>query len=174
MRKNFEETISVLRSIGLVCDDQSPKLPEEIPQFDDENPCGFRAFRMGVEKMDLSGLDMRRTFFSKSEISECNFHSTDLSESNLCWNDFINADFSESILSRSDMRASIFEGANFKGANLSSADMRRSNFNNCNFEGANMSGVKLTRISASTMGLSEQQRSSIDWQADNGQEPAGG
>ena len=174
MRKNFVDTILVLREMGLVYDDQSPCMPDRLPQYDDEDPCGFSVFRMGIEKLDLSNLDMRRTFFSRSEISQCKFSSTDLSESNLCWNDFIDTDFSNANLCGADMRASIYEGVNFSQTDLSSADMRCSDFKNCNFEGAAMVGAKLTRISASLMILSEQQRSDIDWQASDGDEPAGG
>lgn len=37
------------------------------------------------------------------------FKTTDLRESNLCWNDFISVDSSDAILTNSDLRSSIFE-----------------------------------------------------------------
>ncbi|MBS1997971.1 MAG: pentapeptide repeat-containing protein [Cyanobacteria bacterium SZAS LIN-2] len=64
------------------------------------------------------------------------FKNSDLSQSRMCWNDFINCDFTEADLSGCDMRASNFENCNFTGANLTEADLRRSHITNCNFTGA--------------------------------------
>ncbi|MDO6527482.1 pentapeptide repeat-containing protein [Motilimonas sp. 1_MG-2023] len=174
MRKTFEETISALRELGLVFDDQSPRLPEALPHYDDEDPCGFSVFRMGIEDMDLSNLDMRRTFFSKSEISNCSFRRTDLEESNLYWNNFIGVNFSSANLSRSDLRASIYEKVDFSEADLSGSDLRQAEFNSCDFNGSAMAGAKLTKASGAAMPLSEKQRDEIDWQDTEGEEPGGG
>ena len=174
MRKTFDETISALKQIGLVEDDQSPRLPETMPHYDDEDPCGFSIFRMGIEDIDLSDLDMRRTFFSKSEIVKCNFKNTDLSESNLCWNDFIQVDFSGADLSNSDLRASIYDKVNFSGCDLSGSDLRQSDFDNCDFSTAIMKNAKLTQASGAAMPLSQEQKDEIDWQDTEGDEPSGG
>ncbi|MEW8254663.1 MAG: pentapeptide repeat-containing protein [Candidatus Thiodiazotropha taylori] len=174
MRKTFDETINALREAGLVYDDQTPKLPDAMPQYDDVDPCGFSVFRMGIKDMDLSNLDMRRTFFSKSEVANCNFSNTDLEESNLCWNDFIGVNFTGANLSGSDLRASIYENSDFTKCNLSGSDLRCSDFTGCNFTSANMNGAKLTKASGSVITLSSEQKEQIDWQDNEGNEPNGG
>ncbi|GAA5441841.1 hypothetical protein Misp06_00002 [Microbulbifer sp. NBRC 101763] len=174
MTKSFEETIEVLREAGVVFDDQSPRLPDSLPQFDDEDPCGFSVFRTDLEDQDLSNLDMRRTFFSKSGVSDCNFRGTNLEESNLCWNDFINLDLTGANLSKSDLRASLYDGVIFTDCNLEGSDLRQSDFVECKFDGANMKGVKLTKATAALISLSDTQKKDIDWQTTEGAEPAGG
>jgi len=174
MRKTFEETIKTLRGAGLIYDDQSPRIPEAMPKYDDEDPCGFSVFRMGVEEIDLSNLEMPRTFFNKSEITGCNFSNTNLQESNLTWNDFIETNFSSSDLSSSDLRASIYEKVDFSNSNLSNADLRRSDFNNCNFNSANLTGAKISKAAVAVLTLSPDQKKSIDWQETDGDEPSGG
>ena len=174
MRKTFDETISFLKQIGLVEEDQSPTLPLTMPHYDDDHPCGFSIFRMGIEDIELSELDMRRTFFSKSEIANCSFRNTDLGESNLCWNDFIQVDFSDANLSNSDLRASIYDRVNFSGCDLSGSDLRQSDFSECDFSSAIMKKTRLTRASGAVMPLSQKQKDEIDWQDTEGDEPGGG
>jgi uncharacterized protein YjbI with pentapeptide repeats len=174
VNKTFEETISYLRELGLVFEDQDPKLPSRMPQYDDEDPCGLSVFRMGIEAMNLSKLDMRRTFFGRSEIANCDFSSTDLSESNLCWNDFIDVNFSRANLSRSDLRASLYQNVNFSLCDLSNADLRLASFENCDFESASMKGTKITKAAGAVLNLSQQQKDVIDWQNIEGEEPMGG
>lgn len=174
MTKTFEETIDVLRSAGLVFDDEAPRLPDAMPKYDDEDPCGFSVFRMGLEDMKLNDLDMRRTFFAKSELARCSFKNTNLEESNLCWNDFIEVDFSGANLSNSDLRASIYESVNFSGSNLSGADLRRADFTNCNFTDAIMIGTMLTKPYSTELPISNEQKLQISWQDSEGDEPGGG
>lgn len=174
MKKTFDETINTLRELGLIYDDQSPRLPEVMPKFDDPDPCGFSIFRMGIEDLDLSALDMRRTFFSRSEIVGCNFTDTDLAESNMCWNDFISVNFTRANLAGADLRASIYENTNFTECNLSGSDLRLAEFNNCIFTLANMQGAKLTKTAGEALPLSIQQKKQIDWQDTEGEEPSGG
>jgi uncharacterized protein YjbI with pentapeptide repeats len=123
---------------------------------------------------DLSGLTLPRTFFGRSEIKGASFRGTDLRESRLCWNDFIDVDFSETILSDADLRASLFERVSFAGTDLRSADLRRSTFTNCVFDRASMKGTILTRRLGKTLSLSGSQLSEINWTDDDGEEPVGG
>lgn len=174
MVKTFEETVGVLRRFDLVFDDQVPRLPDAMPKYDDEDPCGFSIFRMELEDMDLNDLDMRRTFFGKSELVRCSFKNTNLEESNLCWNDFVEVDFSGANLSSADLRASIYESVNFSGSNLSGADLRRSDFTNCNFTDAIMIGTMLTKLDGSELPISDEQKLQISWQDSEGDEPDGG
>jgi uncharacterized protein YjbI with pentapeptide repeats len=151
-----------------------PPAPGGVPRYDDESP-GVSIFRMllGAD-MDLSNLTLPRTFFGRSELSGTSFRNTDLTESNLCWNDFINVDFTGAVLSGADLRASNFEKVNFKGANLQGADMRRSSFTNCLFEHAVLDGAVLTNAQGKKMPLSGAQRLTISWTDDDGPEPDGG
>ncbi|MDN5215835.1 pentapeptide repeat-containing protein [Fulvivirgaceae bacterium BMA12] len=172
-RKSFEETIAILRASGIVDETQDPKIPEDMPQYDDRELVGFKLFRIGLENKDLNNLNMPMTFFYKSEIWKCSFKNTNLHQSNLCWNDFIDVNFSTADLSGSDLRASIFENVLFRETNLSGADLRKSYFEGCDFTLSKMLGTKLTRDAASTLNLSETQIRDIDWQDNEGEEPAG-
>jgi uncharacterized protein YjbI with pentapeptide repeats len=66
-------------------------------------------------EVDFSDLTLPRTFFGRSELDGTAFRNTDLTESNLCWNDFngVGAD-----LRRSSFTGCIFEGALLKGAGM--------------------------------------------------------
>jgi uncharacterized protein YjbI with pentapeptide repeats len=128
---------------------------------------------LGAE-VDLSNLTLPRTFFGRSELNGTVLRNTDLTESNLCWNDFNNVDFSYAVLTGADLRASNFEGVNFTAANLERADMRRSSFKNCRFDNAVLKGAVLTHAQGKKLSLSEAQRASISWATDDGPEPDGG
>jgi uncharacterized protein YjbI with pentapeptide repeats len=62
----------------------------------------------------------------------------------------------------------------FVRADLSGANLRRATYEKCDFSHAVMLGAKLTRDQADDLSLSEDQRSEIDWQEDDGEEPDGG
>jgi len=150
-----------------------PPIPERRPRYDDEEPFGVHFFRTFVEG-DYSGLTLTRTFFGRSEIKGATFFNTDLRESTLCWNDFIEVDFRETDLSQSDLRASLFEDVSFVGANLQDADLRRSTFINCQFDRASMKGATLSRSQGLDLPLSAAQRAEIHWVDEDGDEPDGG
>jgi uncharacterized protein YjbI with pentapeptide repeats len=122
----------------------------------------------------LDNLTLPRTFFGRSEISSISFQNTDLSESTLCWNDFIEVNFTDADLSGCDLRASLFRRVAFVRANLRNADLRRSNFEGCDFTAADVAGAKLTRKQGERVHLSDEQRKTIDWQESEGDEPLGG
>lgn len=152
-----------------------PPMPDRLPQFDDSEPLGVRFFRTFVgDGDDLSNLTLPRSFFGRSEISNASFWNTDLTESNLCWNDFIGVDFGHAVLLRSDLRSSLFSRVNFISADLRDADMRLSSFEDCDFTDAQMSGTVLTRAQAALMSLSRDQLDKIAWAIEDGPEPAGG
>ena len=154
--------------------DAIPPMPDRVPRADDEVP-GVSFFRTRVDATDdLSNLTLARTFFGRSEIDGTPFRNTDLTESNLCWNDFTDVDFTHARLARSDLRASLFTRVRFVGADLSNADLRQSTFDACVFTDASMAGVVLTPAQGRTMPLSRRQRDEIAWTQDDGPEPAGG
>lgn len=148
-------------------------MPSRQPRFDDPEPLGVSFFRTQVEG-DLSRMTLPRTFFGRSQIGEASFKDSDLSESTLCWCDFINVDFTEACLRTCDLRASSFKIVNFAKCDLSGADLRRSSFVNCNFRDAVLNGAKLTRAQTPQLKLSPQQLAVVDWQATDGDEPGGG
>jgi len=150
----FRTWVGVGRPFGL---EPSPFLPwEDVPEH------------------ALDNLTLPRTFFGRSEISSISFRNTDLSESTLCWNDFIEVNFTETDLSGADLRASLFRQVAFVRANLRNADLRRSNFKECDFTAADMAGAKLTRKQGEGIHLSDEQRRGINWQESDGDEPLGG
>jgi hypothetical protein len=123
-----------------------PPLPDHLPRPDDEEPLGVSFFRTFVgEGDDLSGLFLPHTFFGRSEINDAAFRNTDFTESNLCWNDFVDVDFTDAVLAGSDMRASLFQRVRFVRTDLRRADLRRSTFEGCAFEGALMEGAIVTQ-----------------------------
>jgi hypothetical protein len=193
-RLTYEESCRLLQRLGRLAEGAIPPQPDRRPQSDDELSHGLWFFRTwvgsgspyglqasspedeegGLGERDLENLTIPRTFFGRSEISYISFKNTDLSESTLCWNDFIDVDFTDADLSGSDLRASIFNRTSFVRANLQNADLRRSTFKECDFTGADLRGAKLTHEQGKALPLSEEQKRAIDWQNSAGDEPEGG
>lgn len=176
-RLSYEESCRVLQRVGYPdagADGAIPPMPDHLPQCDDEEPLGVSFFRTFVGEGDLENLTLPRTFFGRSEVGPLSFKNTDLSESNLCWNDFNEVSFEDADLSGSDLRASLYNSVKFVRTNLQNADLRLSTFDSCDFTGAEMKGAKLTREQGSVLGLSDEQRNVIDWQESDGEEPPGG
>jgi uncharacterized protein YjbI with pentapeptide repeats len=172
MRLTFEASIQALRDRDIIDAADSPVLPSAMPGPSDNPPFGLSFFRTAVEG-DLDGLSIPRTLICRSEVSSATFRKSDLSESFLCWNDFIKVDFSDAILVGADLRSSIFEQVSFSGADLRAADLRRCDFSACDFEGAILHGTKLSRSSRSSLKFSPEQAKAAQW-LDDGPEPAGG
>ena len=172
-RRSYEQSCHELQRHGWVDPGNIPPMPARRPQHDDPEPLGVSFFRTRVTG-DYSNLTLPRTFFGRSEVSAASFSNTDLSESALCWNDFIGVDFSDASLRGSDLRASKFDGVNFVRCDLRDADLRLSVFDDCDFSDADMKGAKLTQRQAAGLNLTLTQRESIDWQTTGGEEPGGG
>jgi uncharacterized protein YjbI with pentapeptide repeats len=176
-RLSYSDSIRRIRQLGLgfLEPGQEVPMPDHVPQPEDEEPLGLSFFRTFVgEGAELSNLTIPRTFFGRSEISNASFRNTDLSESNLRWNDFIDVDFTGATLARADFRASIYTRVNFTRADLRGADMRRADFEECIFDGAAMEGTVLTRKQGSRLSLSSAQKAAIAWCDAHGPEPSGG
>lgn len=127
-RLSYEESFRHLQKVGCLAEGPVFPLPDHRPQFDDESPrvsffrtwlgsgtpFGLQASSPedeggGLDEHALENLNLPRTFFGRSEISYISFKNTDLSESTLCWNDFIEVNFTDADLSECDLRASIFK-----------------------------------------------------------------
>jgi uncharacterized protein YjbI with pentapeptide repeats len=181
-RISFNDSIEVLKKyfkeaiLGL---DSEPYMPPSIPNHDDVKT-GISFFRGFYENCNLDNLTLPRTYFGRSELRKISFRNTDLSESRMCWNDFIECDFTDANLKGSDLRNSIYKGCIFKNATLDNADLRHEHFENCNFSEASLKGAKLTKRwtlfskAKSKIDLSEEQRKEIDWQKEDGEEAPGG
>lgn len=172
-RRSYEESCHELQHDGWLEHGAIPPLPTKPPAYDDGEPLGVRFFRTRVSG-DLSNMTLPRTFVSRSEVAAVSFKNTDLSESTLCWNDFVGVDFREGSLRGSDLRAATFNGVNFSLCDLRDADLRRSSFEDCDFTDSDLRGAKLTPAQATRMGLSLRQRESVAWQQDDGEEPERG
>jgi BTB/POZ domain-containing protein KCTD9 len=163
------------RHLGRLGENGEPlPIPNRMPRYDGAEPWGVNFFREQVQQRDFSNLTLPRTYFGRSELKGVRFRNTDLSQSNLCWNDFIDVDFSKATLEACDLRCSLFERVKFIGANLRTADLRRSSFKACLFVGANVQGAILARAQSARIALSKEQRISVDWRDDEGPEPDGG
>ena len=151
-----------------------PPLLDRMPRYDDD-VIGLDFFKTVLEDdTRFSGLTIPRTFIGRSEVSAVSFRNSDLSESCLCWNDFINVDFREADLSGSDLRGSIYRNVDFTSARLSGADLRHSTFEGCSFEGADVSNAKLTRSQRGSLNLTREQSGKVDWRWRAGPKPHGG
>jgi BTB/POZ domain-containing protein KCTD9 len=190
-RLSYEESCKFLQRHHHLDEGAIPSMPDARPDIYGGD--GVRFFRtwvgvghpFGLQPSDpeawedmaehaLENLTIPRTFFGRSEISSISFKNTDLSESTLCWNNFIEVDFTDADLSGADLRASIFRQVSFVRANLRSADLRHSSFDECDFTTADMAGAKLTRNRGEGIHLSDEQRKVIEWQESEGDEPLGG
>lgn len=193
-RLSYEESCKFLQRfyhLGMEAKNVIPAMPEHRPGYDGSDGVRFFSTWVGVGRPfglqpspflpwedapehALDNLTLPRTFFGRSEISSISFQNTDLSESTLCWNDFIEVDFTDADLSESDLRASLYRRVTFVRANLRNADLRFSSFNECDFTTADMAGAKLTWEQGEQLTLSDGQRKGIDWQDREGEEPPGG
>jgi len=172
-RLSYAASCRRLMALGFVDGPSPPPMPDHLPRFDDAVP-GVTFFRVMLEIADLSGLTLPRTFFGRSEINAINFADTDLSQSNLCWNDFLEVDFSGASLAAADLRSSQFLRCRFDGTDLRGADLRRSSFDHCSFGDARLDGAVAARGQASGLGLDRRQAAVVDWRSDEGPEPDGG
>ena len=173
-RLTYEDSCQLLQKIGYLDAGGLPPLPAQQPRHDDPAPLGVSFFRTLLVEDALDNLSLPRTFFGRSEVQGVSFKNTLFSESNLCWNDFIDVNFTKADLSNSDLRASIFKNVMFVEANLSNSDLRHSTFEACDFTDADMDGVKLTHEQGARLHLSDAQRESISWLSDAGSLPEGG
>lgn len=176
-RLPYSDSINRIRQLGIgsLENSKEPPIPTHRPQHDDEEPLGLTFFRTYVGNgVDLSNLTIPRTFFGRSEIKNVTFQNTDLSESNLCWNDFVDVDFTNAILAGADLRASNYTRVHFKQTDLRGVDMRHATFEECSFENSAMEAAVLTRKQGTALSLSTKQNAVIAWRDLDGDPPGGG
>lgn len=171
-RLPYEDSCSKLQALQLIDLGDIPPLPERRPRHDDEL-LGVSFFRTLLADSKLENLSLPCTFFGRSEIRATSFRGTDLSESTANWNDFIQVDFSSADLSQSDLRACVFNRVRFAAASLVGVDFRYCRFKECDFSNADVTDARLTRKTGSSLRLSVEQQSIVDWQENDGGEPEG-
>ena len=173
-RLSYEESCVLLQRLGYCgagSDGEIPPIPDHLPQCDDDE-LGVSFFRTIVGDGELlENLTLPRTFFGRSEVGPISFKNSDLSESNLCWNNFNHVNFEDTDLSGSDLRGSIFKNVKFVKTNLRRADLRHASFQACDFTNADMQGAKMTRIRALRIRLSAEQVKAMDWRYFDGKLP---
>jgi uncharacterized protein YjbI with pentapeptide repeats len=91
---------------------------------------------------DFSGLHNLKDKFSTSNMKNCKFISSDLSDLTLQANNIVGCDFSNSDLRNSKIQASNLENNQFVECSLIDAGFEASEIKNCNFSKANFSGVE--------------------------------
>ena len=171
-RRSYEDSRRVLESLLAIDAGEKPVAPPPLSPAD--GAPGVHLFGAMLAKAKLEHLTLPGTFISRSEIRDLSFRDTDLTECTAHWNDFIHVNFSGADLSRSDLRGCVFERVRFVGAALAGVDFRYCGFKKCDFTGAEVTDMKLTAKLGAALKLSREQQSVIDWQADDGEEPAGG
>ena len=77
------------------------------------DPADITFFRSRFEDADLSNLTMPRQYVNRSGFERVSFRNSDLNQSFMCWNDFVECDFSDADLACCDMRASVFRDCSF-------------------------------------------------------------
>lgn len=158
-RKSYQESLQVLE--------------KDYSSFVSESE-GVQFFRTFVgDGDDLGNLSLPKTFFGRCEINDCSFANSDLSESGLCWNDFVSVDFSDADLTNADLRASQYSLVKFIRTDLKGADLRHSNFDQCDFSDAGLDFAKVTQDQLATMNLSSDQLDAVIIENDPGPEPGG-
>ena len=150
-----------------------PKMPAQ-----DDEVLRFSFYKHVVEDADLSNLTIPRTFFGRSGFTRVDFRNTDLTESRMCWNDFIECDFRGAGLSHCDMRSSVFTRCQFGKATLQGADLRGAWFEECTFRGAEVWGAIADYVNADETDfdsrLTEKQRKAMEWHEDPATSRTGG
>ncbi|MBX9851750.1 MAG: pentapeptide repeat-containing protein [Cytophagaceae bacterium] len=92
---------------------------------------------------DFSGLNNLRDKFSTSNMKNCKFISSDLSDLILKANNIVGCDFSNSDMRNSKIQASNLESNLFVECSLIDTEFSASEIRNCNFSNANFSGFEL-------------------------------
>jgi len=150
-----------------------PPLKNLPPRHDDE-VLGLSFYKTGIEEKEWLSLTIPRTFIGRSLIENSSIIDCDLTESVMCWNDFIAVDLSNCDLSRADLRASNFMGVDFSHCILKQADFRGSGLEECVFSDADLEGAILETTEHGHLDLTPEQRSSIQWVDSPGEPPPGG
>lgn len=93
---------------------------------------------------DFSGLKNLKEKFSSSNMKNCQFRNSDLSELTLARNNIELCDFSSSDLRNSMIQSSNLLNNQFNNCSFIDAKLLHNNIGKCNFSGADFSGTEIT------------------------------
>jgi len=172
-RLSYADSCQALKAAQIIDFVDVPRQPYDRPRHGDAG-LGVRFFQKEIVGAKLEHLTLPNTFFSRSEFRNTSFRDSLLTECTANWNDFIEVDFTNADLSRSDLRACLFERVSFRGVKLVGVDFRYCGFKHCDFKDADLTDAKMTQKMGAALKLSEEQKSVIDWQSEEGEEPEGG
>jgi uncharacterized protein YjbI with pentapeptide repeats len=171
-RRSFAESWKYLRRKKWLDAKGPPLLIDHHAGYEREgDPVDIAFFRSGWEDADFSNLTMPRRYINRSTLERVSFRNTDLNQSFMCWNDFIECDFTDADLSCADMRASLFTNCSFVRCKLVGADLRRSGFEDCDFTSADLRGAVID--TDTDIDLTDELTLILDI-TDEGPEPKGG
>jgi uncharacterized protein YjbI with pentapeptide repeats len=94
---------------------------------------------------DFAGLNNLKDKFSTSNMKNCKFIGSDLSDLTLKSNNIVDCDFSNSNLRNSKIQTSNLSNNKFIESSLIDTEFSSSEIKNCNFSEANFSGVELKK-----------------------------
>lgn len=92
---------------------------------------------------DFSGLNNLKDKFSSSNMKNCKFIGSELSDLVLDSNNIVGCDFSNSEMRNSKIKSSYIENNEFVGCSLIDTEFTSSDIRNCNLSNANLSGIVL-------------------------------
>jgi len=111
---------------------------KELPVGNEEAKLSWDMSRGNWLDADFSGLKNLKEKFGSSNMKNCKFIGSDLSELLLRSNNMEGCDFSESDFSNSQLQNSNLSLNAFKNCNLNSAEFSGSNITGCDFSGADL------------------------------------
>jgi len=181
-RLSFDRSLAALRSRGFEVPSSVEAIPRSMPNVINEG-LGERLsfFRTRAEREDFRDLTIPWSLFLRSDIVDCRFENTDLSESSMTWCDWTNCIFMYANLRGCDLRRSIFRNCAFYNAILDEADLRGARFDDCRFGYASMNRTRLEKVLGFFTGprkwelrLSKEQAKHVCWVSGAGEVPDGG
>lgn len=119
--------------------------PEDTGIFMPKKKPVWDMSRTNWDGADFSGLKNLHEKFSSSNMKNCKFNGSDLSELLLKANNVDNCDFSGSDISNSRIQASNLGRNIYKDCSLKETRFSSSNIDNCDFSGANLTGSEFLR-----------------------------
>jgi uncharacterized protein YjbI with pentapeptide repeats len=176
LRRSLEESLA-----SFTLGDGGPPFPDHHAGIAREGDLVDITFFRGLwdwdDDGDFSNLTLPRRFMNRTTFRRMSFVNTDLNQSFMCWNDFIECDFTDADLTCCDMRESIFRNCKFVRCRLIGADLQRSSFAGCDFTGADLTGARVDDCTTDTLEVSEEQDAWLEY-TDNfdgiGPRPKGG
>jgi serine/threonine-protein kinase len=101
---------------------------------------GRRDFTLhNLSLLNLQGVELSQTNFHSSQLQKTNFQGANLYNS-----DFTRANLTQANLKDANLSKAYFNNANLEGADLRGADLSYASFNNANLHGANLCGANLS------------------------------